>query len=313
MIRRLGVFTSFFIWIFASNVAFPVAERSQVSEFNDNRFVIGRISAHPDAALTDLRAMSSYLRTALPVGEKIAFDEIVVSSLTEMAPLLRDGMVDLISETPIGAVELEQRVGAEIILHEWKKGVAQYAGLIIVHRDSGIGSLRDLRGRVVAFEDPGSTSGFFIPMAALKKEGINTVELTNRYDRPPEDVLGYVFAGVELNIASLVARKIVDAGAISDLNWNDLKEVPAGFKERLNVIFTSDFVPRSTVVVRPGLAEGVKAQLVEAFVDMHKTEEGVAAMKKYHGVARYKKIEGQLASQFNNVRTLHQRIQGFIK
>ncbi len=312
MRMRLGIFTSLFIWILTCDGTSKAVEDLAASESVDNRFVIGRISVRPESALADLRAMSAYLRTALPDGNKIAFDEVVVPSLAEMAPLLRNGVVDLISETPVGAIELEQAAGAEIILHEWKKGVAQYAGLIIVHRDSGVRALEDLKSRVIAFEDPGSTSGFFIPLAALKERGIKTVELKDRHGTPPDDAAGYFFAGAELNIASLVTREIVDAGAISDLNWNDLKEVPTGFKERLSVIYTSDFVPRSTVLVRPGFSQKMKDDLVQVFVDMHKTEEGVVAMKEYHGVARYKAIEGALISQFNDVRLLHQRVRDFI-
>ena len=71
--------------------------------------------------------------------------------------------VDFYSETILSALYLEAQGGGEIILREWKKGVASYRSVIVARADSGITELADLRGGKVAFEDPTSTSGFFFP------------------------------------------------------------------------------------------------------------------------------------------------------
>lgn len=277
------------------------------------KFVIGRISSRPDAALEDLKAMNAYLRSVLPGGSEIEFGEVVVSSISEMSLLLKSGAVDILSETPLGAIALEQNAGAEIILHEWKKGVEKYAGMIIVHKDSGITSLEGLTDRTIAFEDPGSTSGFLIPLSVLRAQGFTCVRLNSRNETPPPGTIGYIFAGVELNIASLVARDIVAAGAISDLNWNDMKEVPMGFKERLNVIYMSDYVPRSTVLVRPGFPKAVKQRLVQTFRNMRLSEEGILAMARYHGVAQFDPVDAGMKEQLKSLRDMYHLIKDLIK
>jgi len=51
-----------------------------------------------------------------------------------------------------GAVHFETKTGAEILMHEWTNGVAEYRTVLIARRDGGIGSLQDLRGRTIAGE-----------------------------------------------------------------------------------------------------------------------------------------------------------------
>lgn len=290
---------------------FPSLEASEANTVS--KFVIGRISIHQERAYADLKAMNGYLASSLRHGTEIEFGEVVVSSLSEMAPLLKSGAVDMVSETPLGAIELENVANAQIILHEWKKGVSDYASFIIAHKDSGINTLDDLRDKVIAFEDPGSTSGFLIPMSIMRDKKIPIMELTDRNQRPDDGAVGYIFAGVELSIGSLVARKIVDAGAVSDLNWHDQKEIPTGFKQRLKIVHRSGYVPRSTVVVREGLPKGFREELIQLFTEMHMNKAGAEAMKKYHGVAKYEAITQEKKERLVQLRRMHSLIEEFIK
>jgi phosphonate transport system substrate-binding protein len=68
-----------------------------------------------------------------------------------------------------------------LVLRRWQRGKAEYQSLIFAKKDSGINSLQDLRGKVIAFEDPESTSGHFLPRFFLVKRGFKMVE-TNRPD-----------------------------------------------------------------------------------------------------------------------------------
>ncbi|MBL4838457.1 MAG: phosphate/phosphite/phosphonate ABC transporter substrate-binding protein [Kordiimonadaceae bacterium] len=259
----------------------------------------------PEMALHDLKAMNNYLRTVLKDGENITFSEKVVPTLSEMIKLMKSGDVDLVSETPMGMIALEKNAHANILIHEWKKGTAEYASLIIARADSGITDVDGLVGRVIAFEDSGSTSGFLMPLAMLRKKGFKSTLLKNRSEKPPAGTIGYVFATHEINIASLVARKLVDAGAISDLNWNDPLEVPPGFKKRLKIIHASALVPRAAVVVSKHVSADLKTDLFQQFSQMHKSFAGREAMKTYHGVSLFTPITAELEAQFAELRELH--------
>ena len=102
-------------------------------------------------------------------------------------------------------------------MREWKKGVSSYRGIIIVSKESGISELSNLRGRKIAFEDPGSTSGFLLPYAALVNGGLTLRRVTSPRSTVATGEIGYVFAEEELNIAGWVVRGIVAAGAMSEV------------------------------------------------------------------------------------------------
>lgn len=269
------------------------------------KVVIGRISTKPTSQLAKLEAMSEYLAQAYP-GENVpVFDEIVVPNINAMADLLRGGKVDLISETPLGAVELEKTAGVDIVLLERKKGVAEYSGILVTHMDSGVQSLDDLTGKVIAFEDRGSTSAFLLPLAILRQHGLKLVELTRWDSTPPEGHVGYIFAEHEINVSSLVARGKVAAGALSDLDWTDPDEVPSGLKRRLKVFYTSEPVLRSLILMRGDMDPTIKSTLIEMLADMHNAPGSRSAMKKYNKVQRFDRINDQLNAKLAQLRELH--------
>lgn len=277
------------------------------------RFVIGRISTKPTTKLPKLEAMSRYLSQALPDTEQITFDEIIVPSVGAMVKLLKTGAVDLVSETPLAAMELVQAAGAEIILHEWKKGVAEYSTILITRKESGITSLEDLKGRVIAFEDPGSTSGFLLPLALLRSQGFECVELDNVGDKPSHNQIGYIFARHEINVTSFVVRGMVDAGALSNLDWEDQDEVPFGLRQHLQILYESKPVLRSVVLVRAGLKPSLKHDLIQLFQQMHESPEGRTAMKKYNKVLKFTPITDSYDEQMLILREFYRLVRDKIR
>ena len=102
------------------------------------------------------------------------------------------------------------------MLRRWKGGIAEYRSLIFTNTGSGISRLEDLRGKIIAFEDPGSTSGYFLPKLFLLKKGFSVVEKAGREPRPQPDEIGYIFADTDKNIVNLVVQKKLAAGAFSN-------------------------------------------------------------------------------------------------
>ncbi len=72
------------------------------------------------------------------------------------------------------AAYTETKGGVEPILAQVdKEGASGYYSVISVRCDSGYKSLADLKGKVLAFADPDSTSGYAVPYFNLVKEGID--------------------------------------------------------------------------------------------------------------------------------------------
>jgi len=57
-------------------------------------------------------------------------------------------------------------------LRSWKGGAAEYWSVILTERRSGINSLQDLLGKIIAFEDAGSTSAYFSSQSVSSQEWI---------------------------------------------------------------------------------------------------------------------------------------------
>src|SRR5882724_8873373 len=84
------------------------------------------------------------------------------------AKLLEQRRVDFYMESPYPTYRINYVHGAgKTLLRRWKGGQAEYQSLIITKRDGGIKQLSDLRGKTIVFEDPGSTSGYFLPKLFL--------------------------------------------------------------------------------------------------------------------------------------------------
>jgi len=87
-----------------------------------------------------------------------------------------------------------------------KAGRTFYHSKIITHKDSGIKTVRDLKGKNFAFVDPSSTSGHLFPKAGLIKAGFD----------PDKEFGRVIFSGSHDSSAIAVQNRRVDAAAIAD-------------------------------------------------------------------------------------------------
>lgn len=257
------------------------------------KLVLGRISSEPRKHIDRLQAMAEYLASRLAEHGVIGSEIVVVDSVDAMRELFRNGNVDLISETAFAALDLSEDGPAEPLLREWKKGVAQYHTVIVARKDSGIAALEDLRGRKFAFEDPGSTSGYFLPRQALEDTGLDLHKLDNARQAPPEGKVGYSFAKGEINVIAWVNRKLADAGAVSNIDWNDPESAPASLRNDLKIIYETRPIIRSVILVRRSLDAGIRKEIGNILLRMDQTDDGRAVLAKYFKVSRYDRIEGE--------------------
>lgn len=271
----------------------------------EGRFLtLGRITQEPDKNVKRLDAMARYLAAILASDGISAVKVAIAESPEQMAGMLRKGEVDLFSETPLAAFGLMEEGLAEPLMREWKKGVAEYHSVIIARSHGAIRSLRDLGGRKFAFEDSGSTSGYFLPRMALEAAGLELEELDNPRATPAGDALGYSFANGEINVVAWVNRGLADAGAISNLDWDNPKKAPPRLKEGLTIIYETQPVIRSLMMVRRTLDADLKKRMESVLAQMHETSEGKAALKTYFKVSRYDRLANDAADGLDNARRI---------
>ncbi len=217
-----------------------------------------------------------------------------------LIPYLQEGRVDVVLETPFSASLYEIKTKAVPILIARRQGVTEYKSVIFVRRDSGTRSLEDLKGRVIAFEDPGSTSAYLLPRLAIELEGFTLVEVRSPNSAVPEDKIGYVFAGEELNVSTWVFFGRVDAGALSSLDWDDQEDNPAPYRKEFEIIYETMSVPRMLVLVREGMDERLRDRITEELLNMDKDEEGREALKPYK-ISKFMELPEDMENTFKPI------------
>jgi phosphonate transport system substrate-binding protein len=163
----------------------------------------------------------------------------VFKTLNEMTAALQTGQVNLTFESPAGALQFMNQASATPVLIRAKKGTVNYRSVIFVKNDSNISSFSELAGKVIAFEDPSSSSSYLMPFALLKESGLELIESKTSV----EGKLAYYFSGDDKNTIAQVTRgRNADAGGI--------KENEVTSNDRLRILSpVSDFVPRHVVLV----------------------------------------------------------------
>src|SRR3546814_425665 len=139
----------------------------------DNGRVLGRISDNPKAHYEQLNPLLDYV---VPRMRDVGITEgriLMARDAQQMASYLRRGRVDWVTETAGTAMQLQQQAGAVPMLITERNGVNRYHSVFFARRDSNIGSLEDLPGHSIAFQNSASTSAYFVPATELLERGLD--------------------------------------------------------------------------------------------------------------------------------------------
>lgn len=250
---------------------------------------VGRISNNPKKHYSRVKGFADYIVQHLRHLGYTKSEVVFARDFEQLATFLKQGKVDILSETAYSAAYLSKKHEAKILLREWRDGVKSYKSVLFSRKDASIKDITDLEGKVIAFEDPGSTSGYFLPTAEIKKAGLKLVQ-TKFPDQKlilgPGQV-GYVFSGQEINIALWVQEGIVDAGAVSDLEMADTDHFPEAVLPTFDVFHSSSPYPRALLLVRGSLDKNVQQAVKQLLLKAHKDPEGTIIMDKYKHVSKY--------------------------
>ena len=158
-----------------------------------------------------------------------------------------------------------------------------YYSIGFTRKDTGITSMDDAKGKVFAFADPNSTSGYLVPGA----------ELTTKYGTLEDYFAEVKMSGGHEQTIVGVANGDFDAGvswADGLGNWEDgynsgafRKAADAGLVDMSNLveIWRSALIPEGPMVVRKALPQDVKDKVTQLTADLWETDPecayGVAA------------------------------------
>lgn len=147
-------------------------------------------------------------------------------------------------------------------------GKLTYFGDVFVRSDSSIHSMKDLKGKVFAFGDRTSSSGYLYPASMLMAAGID----------PVKDIKYSNLNGPQVVLA--VENKQADAGAIFDGGIELAIKDPVA-RKGFRIIATTPELPNGMLVARGNLDPEKIKKIRDAVLSMANDPIGAAALKKF--------------------------------
>jgi phosphonate transport system substrate-binding protein len=233
-----------------------------------------------------VRYVARKLSSAPPIEGRI----VVAPTQSALANLLTERKVDFYLESPYPTYLINNVYGAgKLLLRRWKGGMAEYHALIFTSKGGEIKRLEDLRGKTIAFEDPGSTSGHFLPKFFISRKGFKLSEKTKIEPNVPAGEVGYIFVYSQKKLVDLVLTKQVAAGAFSN---DDYAALDATKKSEITILAETDRLPRHLVSVRKDLAPALATRLEKILLSMDKDPEGRRILQKTDGTTKFDALPG---------------------
>lgn len=279
-----------FAALFLSLFFRPATAAQITSQVKVKSITLGLVSATSQKEIeAHFQEFVRYLARKLGPGTDTEAKVVIVPTPLQMAKFLEEKRIDFYMESPYPTYLINKQGAAVLLLRRWKSGMAEYRGLIFSRKDEGTTRLEQLRGKMLAFEDPGSTSGYFLPKVLLLKKGLRLSEKPKPDAKVGPKEIGYVFASTDDNVVNLVLSRRVAAGAVSDDDYGRLEDPR---KAETLILAQTDLFPRHLVSVRKGLDTKVKSRLKEILLSMHQDEEGRRIMQQTDNTTKFDLFPG---------------------
>jgi len=231
-----------------------------------------------------------YLAEKLSSASKIEGRVALAPTQSRLANLLTDRKADFYMESPYPTYLINSVYGAgKLLLRRWKGGMADYHALIFTNRNGETKRLEDLKGKVIAFEDPESTSGHFLPKLFLTRRGFKLLQKTQTKPDVRRGEVGYIFAYSQDKLVDLVLTNQVAAGAFSNDDYASLDDRK---KSDINILGETTSLPRHLVSVRRDFAPVLANRLKKILLSMHQDPEGRLILQRADGTTKFDALPG---------------------
>ena len=252
---------------------------------------LGFVSKRTQAEVEpQFRDFINYVARKLSSSSSAVEGKVVVApSPNQLAKLLEEKKVDFYTDTPYPTYLINKQGAARLILRRWRGGMAEYHGIIFAKKNGGGASLDALRGKIIAFEDAGSTSGYFLPKVLLLKKGFRLTEKPALEAKVTPKEVGYIFTNSTNKIVDLVLSGKAAAGAFSN---DDYKRLDEKSRSEISILAETETFPRNLVSVRKDLDPAMAKRLNEILLAMHQDDEGKKILEKFDNTTKFDLLPG---------------------
>jgi phosphonate transport system substrate-binding protein len=208
--------------------------------------------------------LAAYLEKRL--GEPVEVTQR--ATYAETNELIRTRQVDLGFVCTGAYIQGRQEFGMELLAVPEINGERTYRSYIIVPADSPARRWEDLRGKVFAFTDPLSLSGYLSPLYLLRSAG----------ETPDRFFARTLFTYSHENSIRAVGERWVDGAAVDSLVYEAMAQENPFYREHIRILWQSTPYGAPPVVVHPDLDPARKAQLQQVLLEMDRDPEGRATL-----------------------------------
>lgn len=242
------------------------------------------IAYAPNESTTDSTDARSTL--AKDLGKVINMDvkEIQASDYTAIIEALRTGKADMAYMGALAVAMGAERAGVTPIVMKAPNGdkaQAVYHSVFVTQKDNNeINSIKDFKGKTIAFVDPDSTSGNLVPTSEIMK-AFPDLHLTNEKIHTNGEFFEAVsFSGKHQAGLQAVIKGDVDIVPISDqIMASEFKNGNAD-ENAIKVVHSSAAIPAEAMVVSKTVNEDLKKTLTKFLVEYNNKDYFDKVIKK---------------------------------
>lgn len=180
---------------------------------------------------------------------------------------------------------------------------ADFKGIFIVRKDSGINTPDDLKGKTVSYPSPTALAACIMPQYFLHRHGIDVnKDITNAYVGSQESSIMNVYLGKS------------SAGATWPPPWRMFLQDHPDEAEKLQVIWETPSLLNNSIMVRNDVAPDIAEKVRQLLLNLEHSPDGPAILatmstKRFHAAdnVRYQQIEAFIATFEREVRPVESK------
>ena len=242
------------------------------------------IAYAPNESTTDSTDARSTLAKDLGKVINMEVKEIQASDYTAIIEALRTGKADMAYMGALAVAMGAERAGVTPIVMKAPNGdkaQAVYHSVFVTQKNNNeINSIKDFKGKTIAFVDPDSTSGNLVPTSEIMK-AFPDLHLTNEKIHTNGEFFEAVsFSGKHQDGLQAVIKGDVDIVPISDqIMASEFKNGNAD-ENAVKVVHSSAAIPAEAMVVSKTVNEDLKETLTKFLVEYNNKDYFDKVIKK---------------------------------
>ena len=231
------------------------------------------------------------------LGQKMGnrVELVLRKSYREVMDLLESGNIDFAWICGFPYIQRREPESLKLLSIPVYRGAPRYQSYIIVPQSSPANRFSDLRGKIFAFSDPDSNSGFLYPLSLL----------AGRKEKPEDFFRQTFFTFNHAETVQAVSEQFADGAAVDSYIWEYLAASKPELTSKTRIIKKSPRFGFPPIVSRLGVSASTVKLMKETLEGMHIDPDGKAllAQLKLDGFGDYDD------SLFNEIRGMANSVQ----